>query len=166
MYLGFAFARACGYIRPPPRESSATRVFYSNFRSAYLNSTSFFLLLFVREWLSRRLFCAPTWYARIASRICACMCVYMRALQSTSCSPSEFHPLFHVDPRCQSERVTVVSRATASPTRAGNLHTRVHSWACALGHAYSHEHPVSPYARFTLDRLPFLRERKSMRRSV
>lgn len=47
----------------------------------------------------------------------------MRALQSTSCSPSEFHPLFRVDPRCQSERVTVVSRATASPTRAENLHT-------------------------------------------
>lgn len=48
------------YIRPPPRESSATRVFYSNFRSAYLNSAPFFLSLFVREWLSRRLFYAPT----------------------------------------------------------------------------------------------------------
>lgn len=42
-----ARARPCGYIRPPPRESSATRVFYSNFRSAYLNSAPFFLLLFV-----------------------------------------------------------------------------------------------------------------------
>lgn len=33
----------------PLRESTATRVFYSNFRSAYLNSAPFFLSLFVPE---------------------------------------------------------------------------------------------------------------------
>lgn len=149
MYLGFT----CGYIRPPPRSGArATRVFYSNFRSAYLNSTPFFLSLFVREWSSRRLFCAPTWYTRIAH-----VCAYVRALQSTSCSPSEFHPLFRVDPRCQSERVTVVSRATASPTRAGNLHTRarirehVH-W----GTRTSREHPE----RQIRDRSPVIFARK------
>jgi len=126
-------------LPPSARESSATRIFYSNFRSAYLNSV--LSLALCARVVSRRLFCVPTWYARIASLVYHA-CVYVRTLQSTSCSPSEFHPLFRVDPRCQPERVTVVSRATASPTRARNLHTRVRLWACALGHAYSREHPV------------------------
>lgn len=81
MYQGFVRARV-GTLDPlRARELGDSRVFYSNFRSAYLNSAPLFLLLFVREWLLRRLFCAPTWYARIASRvcrarayICVCMC--------------------------------------------------------------------------------------------
>jgi len=120
---GIRVERACGYIRPPPYENSATRVFYSNFRSAYLNSASFFLSLFVESGCCVDCF-VPLPDMRVSrTRMCR-VCEYV-STASTSCSPSEFHPLFRIDPRCQSERVTVVSRATASPTRAGNLHTRV-----------------------------------------
>lgn len=62
-----SLARAC--IEPPPRENSATRVFYSNFRSAYLNPAPFFLSLFVREWLSRRLFCVSLPDTRLCARL-------------------------------------------------------------------------------------------------
>jgi len=162
-------ARAC--IESPPRENSATRIFYSNFRSAYLNPAPFLLSLFVREWLSRRLFCASL------TCVHACLshaCVRARAwyrgqtLPSTSCSPSEFHPPpLSRRPTVPDLNVTVVSRATASPTRARNLPIRAFvARTCACLWEHSCPPLLCASNRFALDRLQFSREGRNTRRLV
>lgn len=127
-----SLARAC--IEPPPRENSATRVFYSNFRSAYLNPAHRSFSPSLCE-SGCRVGCFVCLYL-IRACVCTLACythVYVRAyrgqtLLSTSCSPSEFHPPpLSRRPTVPDLNVTVVSRATASPTRAENLplYTRV-----------------------------------------